>query len=122
MARKSKKAFVDNFVIEDNIASMADIARANGIKVVLSSVLPVFDYPWKPGLEPAPKIIALNKWLKDYAAKHGAIYLDYHSPMADSRGGMRDGLASDGVHPNETGYRLMAPLAEQAIQKALRAH
>ncbi|MFL5508336.1 MAG: SGNH/GDSL hydrolase family protein [Gemmatimonadaceae bacterium] len=109
-------------MIEDNIASMADIARANGIKVVLSSVLPVFDYPWKPGLEPAPKIIALNKWLKDYAAKHGAIYLDYHSPMADSRGGMRDGLASDGVHPNETGYRLMAPLAEQAIQKALRAH
>ncbi|MFL5523568.1 MAG: SGNH/GDSL hydrolase family protein [Gemmatimonadaceae bacterium] len=109
-------------MIEDNIASMADIARANGIKVVLSSVLPVFDYPWKPGLEPAPKIIALNKWLKDYAAKHGAIYLDYHSPMADSRGGMRDGLASDGVHPNEMGYRLMAPLAEQAIQKALRAH
>ncbi|HEY4734956.1 MAG TPA: SGNH/GDSL hydrolase family protein [Gemmatimonadaceae bacterium] len=109
-------------MIEDNIASMADIARANGIKVVLSSVLPVFDYPWKPGLEPAPKIIALNKWLKDYAAKHGAIYLDYHSPMADSRGGMRDGLASDGVHPNETGYRLMVPLAEQAIQKALRAH
>jgi lysophospholipase L1-like esterase len=108
-------------MIEDNIASMADIARANGIKVVLSSVLPVFDYPWKPGLEPAPKIIALNKWLKDYAAKHGAIYLDYHSPMADARGGMRDGLASDGVHPNETGYRLMAPLAEQAIQKALRA-
>jgi lysophospholipase L1-like esterase len=108
-------------MIEDNLASMADIARANGIKVVLSSVLPVFDYPWKPGLEPAPKIIALNKWMKEYAEKHGAIYLDYHSAMADSRGGMREGLASDGVHPNETGYRLMAPLAEQAIKKALRA-
>src|SRR5881398_651804 len=109
-------------MIEDNLASMAEIARANGIKVVLSSVLPVFDYPWKPGLEPAPKIIALNKWIKTYAEEHGAVYLDYHSPMADSRGGMREGLASDGVHPNETGYRLMAPLAEQAIQKALRAH
>jgi lysophospholipase L1-like esterase len=107
-------------MIEDNIASMAEIASANGIKVVLSSVLPVFDYPWKPGLEPAPKIIALNKWMHDYADKHGAIYLDYHTPMADARGGMREGLASDGVHPNEAGYRLMAPLAQQAIERALR--
>jgi lysophospholipase L1-like esterase len=106
-------------MIEDNIASMAEVASANGIKVVLSSVLPVFDYPWKPGLEPAPKIIALNKWIKEYAAQHGAIYLDYHSAMADARGGMKEGLASDGVHPNEAGYRLMAPLAEQAIQRAL---
>jgi lysophospholipase L1-like esterase len=108
-------------MIEDNIASMAEIARANGIKVVLSSVLPAFDFPWKPGLEPAPKIIALNKWIKDYAEKHGDVFLDYHSAMADSRGGMREGLASDGVHPTETGYRLMAPLVEQAIAKALRA-
>jgi len=108
-------------MIEDNLASMAEIASSNGIKVVLSSVLPVFDYPWKPGLEPAPKIIALNKWMKDYAATHGAIYLDYHSAMSDERGGMRTGLASDGVHPNEAGYRVMAPLAEQAIEKALRA-
>jgi lysophospholipase L1-like esterase len=108
-------------MIEDNLASMAEIARANRIKVILSSVLPVFDYPWKPGLEPAPKIIALNKWMKDYAKKHGDIYLDYHSAMADERGGMRSGLASDGVHPNEAGYRVMAPLAERAIEKALRA-
>ncbi|HKN58436.1 MAG TPA: SGNH/GDSL hydrolase family protein [Gemmatimonadaceae bacterium] len=108
-------------MIEDNLASMAEIASSNGIKVVLSSVLPVFDYPWKPGLEPAPKIIALNKWMKDYAATHGAIYLDYHSAMSDERGGMRTGLASDGVHPNEAGYRVMAPLADQAIEKALRA-
>jgi lysophospholipase L1-like esterase len=106
-------------MIEDNLASMAEIASANGIKVVLSSVLPVFDYPWKPGLEPAPKIIALNKWMKDYAAKHGAVYLDYHSAMADARGGMREGLAAYGVHPNSAGYRLMAPLVEQAIQRAL---
>ena len=108
-------------MIEDNLASMAEIARANGIKVVLSSVLPVYDYPWKPGLEPAPKIIALNKWMKDYADKHGSVYLDYHSAMSDARGGMREGLASDGVHPNEAGYRVMAPLAERAIAKALRA-
>jgi lysophospholipase L1-like esterase len=107
-------------MIEDNIASMAELAKANGIRVVLSSVLPVWDYPWKPGLQPAPKIIALNKWIKDYAREHGAVYLDYHSAMADSRGGMRSELASDGVHPNEAGYRLMAPLAERAIQKALR--
>ena len=108
-------------MIEDNLASMAEIASANGIKVVLSSVLPVYDYPWKPGLEPAPKIIALNKWMKDYAKKHRAIYLDYHSAMADVRGGMRSELASDGVHPTEAGYRVMAPLVEQAIEKALRA-
>src|SRR5436189_1101803 len=108
-------------MIEDNLASMAELAKENGIRAVMSSVLPVYDYPWKPGLEPAPKIIALNKWMKDYADQHHAIYLDYHSAMADARGGMREGLASDGVHPNEAGYRVMAPLVEQAIERALRA-
>lgn len=107
-------------MIEDNLASMAELARENGIRVVLSSVLPVYDYPWRPGLEPAPKIIALNKWMKDYAKQHGAVYLDYHSAMADERGGMRSELASDGVHPNEAGYSIMAPLAERAIAEALR--
>jgi uncharacterized protein (TIGR02246 family) len=107
-------------MIEDNLRSMAEIAKANGIRVVLSSVLPVYDYPWRPGLEPAPKIVALNKWMKDYAAKSGAIYLDYHSAMADARQGMRAELASDGVHPNDAGYRVMAPLAEKAIAAALR--
>jgi lysophospholipase L1-like esterase len=107
-------------MIEDNLASMAELAKANGITVVLSSVLPVFDYPWRPGLEPAPKIVALNTWMKDYASTHGAVYLDYHSAMADERQGMKAELASDGVHPNETGYRIMAPLAEKAIAEALR--
>jgi lysophospholipase L1-like esterase len=107
-------------MIEDNLEAMTEIAKAHGIRVVLSSVLPVYDYPWRPGLEPAPKIVALNKWMKDYAREHGAVYLDYHSAMADARGGMRSELASDGVHPNEAGYRIMAPLAEKAIQKALR--
>ena len=107
-------------MIEDNLASMAELAKANGIRVVLSSVLPVYDYPWKPGLQPAPKIIALNQWMKNYAREHGAVYLDYHSAMADARGGMRSELSPDGVHPNEAGYRVMAPLAERAIEKALR--
>ena len=107
-------------MIEDNLRSMAEIAKAHGIRVVMSSVLPVYDYPWRPGLEPAPKIMALNAWMKDYAAKAGAIYLDYHSAMQDARHGMRAGLASDEVHPTEAGYRVMAPLAEKAIAAALR--
>jgi uncharacterized protein (TIGR02246 family) len=107
-------------MIEDNLASMTEIAKANGIRVVLSSVLPVYDYAWRPGLEPAPKIIALNKWMKDYAARTGQIYLDYHTPMADARQGMRADLSNDGVHPTEAGYRVMAPLAEKAIAEALR--
>lgn len=106
-------------MIEDNLASMAEIARANGIRVVLSSVLPVYDYPWKRGLEPAPKIVALNAWMKAYAARTGAVYLDYHGAMADARGGLPADLARDGVHPTEAGYRVMAPLLEQAVAEAL---
>lgn len=106
-------------MIEANLASMTEIAQANGIRVVLSSVLPVFDYPWKPGLQPAPKIVALNAWMRDYAAGHDAVYLDYHSAMADERQGLPASLAGDGVHPNEAGYRVMATLAERAIAAAL---
>jgi lysophospholipase L1-like esterase len=106
-------------MIEDNLASMAELGRANGIRVVLSSVLPVFDYPWRPGLEPAPKIVALNNWIRAYAASHGAVYLDYFTALADERQGMKAGLADDGVHPNQAGYRIMAPLAERAIAEAL---
>lgn len=107
-------------MIEDNLASMVEMAQANGIRVVLSSVLPVYDYPWRPGLEPAPKIVELNAWMKRYAAGHHAVYLDYYSAMVDARGGLKGELGTDGVHPNEAGYRVMAPLAEQAIAQALR--
>ena len=107
-------------MIQDNLAAMIDLAHAHGIRVVLSSVLPAADFPWKPGMQPAPKIVALNAWLRDHAARHGAVYLDYHSAMRDEREGMRAGLANDGVHPTEAGYRLMAPLAEAAIAEALR--
>jgi lysophospholipase L1-like esterase len=107
-------------MIADNIMSMTDIAKANGIRVVLSSVLPAFDFPWRRGLEPAPKVVALNAWLKRYAEQAGVVYLDYYSKMADARGGLPPELAYDGVHPTEAGYRLMAPLAEAAIQQALR--
>ena len=107
-------------MIEDNLASMCEIARANGIRVVLASVLPVYDYPWKRGLEPAPKIIALNSWIRQYAERNGHVYLDYHTAMADDRGGLSPELARDGVHPTEAGYRLMAPLLERAIVRALQ--
>ncbi|MDQ8155000.1 MAG: SGNH/GDSL hydrolase family protein [Gemmatimonadota bacterium] len=106
-------------MIEDNLSAMTELAKQHGIRVVLSSVLPVYDYPWKPGLEPAPKIIALNAWLKQYAESAGETYLDYHTAMADARGGLPSTLAADGVHPNEAGYRIMAALADAAIARAL---
>ena len=107
-------------MIEDNLISMTELAEANGISVVLSSVLPVYDYRWRPGLEPAGKIVELNAWLKEYASNRDVVYLDYHTVMADERQGLKSELSEDGVHPNEAGYRIMVPLAEVAIEEALR--
>jgi len=107
-------------MIEDNIASMTEIALANNINVVLSSVLPAYDFPWRPNMEPAPKVIALNKWIKAYAAKKKVVYLDYFSAMVDERNGMKSIYHSDEVHPNKLGYSVMEPLAEQAIKVALK--
>jgi lysophospholipase L1-like esterase len=104
---------------EDNIASMVDLAHANGIRVILSSITPAFDYPWKPGKEPAEKIVAINRWIRDYASTHGCVYLDYFSAMADRRNGMKAEYSEDGVHPNAAGYAVMEPLAEKAISSAL---
>ncbi|MEO8561359.1 MAG: SGNH/GDSL hydrolase family protein [bacterium] len=106
-------------MIADNIMGMTDIAKANGIRVVLSSVLPAFDFPWRRGLEPAPKVIALNAWIKAYAQGAGVVYLDYHTKMADARGGLSPEMASDGVHPTVAGYQIMAPMADAAIAEAL---
>ncbi len=107
-------------MIEDNFRAMTAIAKANGIRVVLASILPVYAYPWKPGVEPAEEIRALNGWMKDFCAKEGLVYLDYYSALTDARGGMREGTSFDGVHPNATGYAVMGPLAEKAIDEALR--
>ena len=105
--------------VEDNLAAMAEMATANHIHVVLCSVLPAFDYPWKPGLTPAPKILAINTWMKAYAAEKGFVYVDYHSAMKDERDGLPAKLSGDGVHPLPAGYAIMAPMAEAGIQKAL---
>jgi len=106
-------------MIYDNIVSMTEIAQSSGIEVIISSVLPAFDYPWRPGLDPANKIPALNKMLSGYATEKGLIYLDYFSAMTDGNNGLRKELTYDGVHPNRAGYEVMAPLAQKAIDKAL---
>lgn len=104
---------------EDNLASMADLATANHIRVVLCSVLPAYDFPWYPGLEPAPKIVAMNTWIRSYAAEKGYVYVDFHSAMKDQRDGLPSNLSKDGVHPTVAGYAVMAPLVEAGIKSAL---
>ncbi len=107
-------------MIENNLASMCELASSNGIRVVLSSVLPVYDYPWQQGLQPAEKIVTLNAWIKKYAESKGYTYLDYFTPMADERHGMKAELSNDGVHPNDAGYTLMEPLVQAAIKLAMK--
>lgn len=104
-----------------NIASMVEIAKANGIKVVLASVHPAYEFPWRKDISDVPnKIIRFNERLKQYAQSQGVVYLDYHSAMKDSRNGMAPDIAEDGVHPTLKGYQIMAPLAEAAIATALK--
>jgi len=112
--------------IEANYASFADLARASNTFVIFSSVLPVHNYtPRSQNLfaQRSPeKIIALNLWLKNYVAEHpGCLYLDYFSAMVDEKGLLKRDLADDGLHPNSAGYKIMVPLAEVAIEKALAA-
>jgi len=103
-------------MIEDNLRSMTEIAKANGIHVILSSVLPVAKYPWRPEVaDPATTIQDLNRWMRSYCSLAKITYLDYWSAMATSTGGMKPGISSDGVHPNAAGYAIMEPLAEKAI-------
>jgi lysophospholipase L1-like esterase len=110
--------------IEANYASMAELARANRLRVVFSSVLPVHNYtPQSQNLfagRPPEKILALNRWLKNYVAAHpDCLYLDYFTAMVDDKGLLKHDLADDGLHPNAAGYKIMAPLAEKAIEKTL---
>jgi lysophospholipase L1-like esterase len=106
--------------IEANVASMVDLARANGIQVVIASVLPATDFSWHPGVEPGPKIVALNKWLKTYSKTRHLIYVDYYTALSDGDLGMRSEFTSDGVHPTLPGYLIMDPLAKTAIRAAQR--
>ena len=106
-------------MIEDNLASMAQLANANGIKVVLCSVLPAYSFPWRPGIDPVQKIIDLNKWIKNYATEHHYVYVNYYDAMVDERKGLPENLSKDGVHPNAAGYNIMEPLVEKGIIKAL---
>jgi lysophospholipase L1-like esterase len=109
---------------EANYASMSEVARANHIAVIFSSVLPVHNYtPQSQNMyafRSPVKILELNRWLKDYCEKSGCIYLDYFSAMVDDKGLLKKELAEDGLHPNAAGYKIMAPLAEAAIEKALK--
>lgn len=115
--------------IEDNLTSMFDLAHANGIRVVFASVLPISDYDKNKDGQPIirskqrspEQITALNAWMKKYAAMHGGIYLDYFAAMADDKGFLKEELSEDGLHPNQKGYDVMAPLAEQAITAALKS-
>ncbi len=104
---------------EDNFASMIDLAKANGIRVIVASITPAFDYPWRRGREPVAKIRTINAWLQTYCEEHGATYLDYYSALTDEQGGMKPGTSIDGVHPTEKGYAIMGPLAQAAIDKVL---
>jgi len=108
-------------MIEDNLASMAELAQSNGIKVILASVLPINDYmAWPQAANrPPQKIRDLNAWIKNFCVRKGFVYLDYHSAMLDAAQALRKEWSGDGLHPNDAGYAVMAPLAETAIRKAL---
>jgi lysophospholipase L1-like esterase len=106
-------------MITNNIFSMAELAKANNIKVILCSVLPAFDFPWRPGSFPAEKVVTLNKMIKKYADANGILYLDYYSAMVNDQKGLKAEYSGDGVHPNKTGYEVMNPLVEKAIAKVL---
>jgi acetyl esterase/lipase/lysophospholipase L1-like esterase len=103
-----------------NIVSMAELAKTNHIRVVLSSILPAHDFPWRPSIDPVPGVAKLNTMIKNYCDKNGIVYLDYFAAMADDRRGLPANLSKDGVHPNLDGYKIMEPLAEKAIDAAMK--
>lgn len=100
-----------------NIISMAELAKANNIDVVLCSILPAYEYGWRKGLEPADKIIALNKMIKAYADQNNLTYVDYHSALKDERNGLPEKYSKDGVHPTMEGYKIMESMILKALEK-----
>jgi lysophospholipase L1-like esterase len=106
-------------MIEDNLRSMVELAKANRIRVVMASLLPASDYPWRRGLQPAAKVRAVNAWIEEYAHTVGATYVDFHSRLTNAQGGMDAVFAADGVHPTAAGYAVMTNLALPAIDRAL---
>jgi lysophospholipase L1-like esterase len=113
---------ISNENIEANYTSIAELARAHGVKVIFSSILPVHNYTPESqdffAQRPMERVLALNRWLKDYCAANGLVYLDYFSVLVDDKGLLRADLAKDGLHPSKAGFAIMAPLAEKAIAKA----
>ena len=106
-------------MIQDNIISMVELAQANKIKVILSSILPANKFPWRPSIYPADKVIEMNIFLKDYAEKNNCIYLDYYTALVDDNKGIKAEYSEDGEHPTIAGYDIMTPLLIEAINKAL---
>jgi len=110
--------------IEANYKSFAQLAKANGVRVVFASVLPVHNYTDKAkdffAQRPVQRILELNDWLKKYCAENKIVYLDYFSALVDDKGLLKKELADDGLHPNDAGYKIMVPLAEKAIAKAMK--
>jgi lysophospholipase L1-like esterase len=117
---------ISNEEVQSNVMSMSELAKASGIRVVLSSILPVSAYHTAPNgipqttLRPMDRIRAINDWMKKYAAAERHVYLDYFSAMVDDKGLLREELSADDLHPNAKGYAVMGPLAEAAILQALR--
>jgi len=108
-------------MIEENLASMTELAQANGIKVILSAVMPTCDYIRNQSdRRPNSKIIELNNWIKEYAAKHNATYLDYFTPMLDDKGALKKEWTNDGLHPNDAGYDAILPIAQKTIDGVLK--
>jgi lysophospholipase L1-like esterase len=105
-------------MIENNIISMIELAKANHIKVVLCSVLPAFKFPWNPEKEPAEIVIKLNEKLKSNAKKYNAVYVDYFSAMVNKQNGLKEELGNDGVHPNVAGYLIMESILNEQLKKS----
>lgn len=107
-------------MIQDNLISMVELAKANQIKVILSSILPANKFNWSPNIYPADKVIEMNIFIKKYAEENDCIYIDYYTPLVDDEKGMKKEYSDDGVHPTKAGYAVMTPLVEKAIAEALK--